>query len=90
MSSEISEVWGRGGRAAVCFVMIVVLSTGVGCGSSVDPAMYAKFQAAQERFEQASDPAQFLQAAATYQEILDTGVVSGAVLYNQGNAFMRA
>lgn len=62
----------------------------VGCGSSVDPAMYAKFQAAQDRFEQATAPPQFLQAAATYQEILDAGVVSGAVLYNQGNAFMRA
>ncbi|MCA9119292.1 MAG: hypothetical protein H6822_06365 [Planctomycetaceae bacterium] len=52
--------------------------------------MYAKFQAAQERFEQANDSAQFLQAAAIYQEILDAGVVSGAVFYNQGNAFMRA
>ncbi|MBI2477311.1 MAG: hypothetical protein HYV60_01265 [Planctomycetia bacterium] len=61
-----------------------------GCGASVDPAMYAKFQAAQDRFEHATNPPQFLQAAATYQEILDAGVVSGAVLYNQGNAFMRA
>ena len=61
-----------------------------GCGPSVDPAMYAKFQAAQDRFEQANNSSQFLQAAATYQEILDAGVVSGAVLYNQGNAFMRA
>jgi tetratricopeptide (TPR) repeat protein len=62
----------------------------VGCNSSVDPAMYAKFQSAQDRFDQAQDPPQFLQAAATYQEILDAGIVSGAVLYNQGNAFMRA
>ncbi|MDA1048874.1 MAG: hypothetical protein O3C40_00125 [Planctomycetota bacterium] len=61
-----------------------------GCGSSVDPAMYAKFQAAQDRFERAHDPPQFLQAAATYQELLDAGIVSGVVLYNQGNAFMRA
>lgn len=92
MSSEVSEFWGRGGCATPYFavLMTAVLMTGVGCGSSVDPAMYAKFQAAQERFEQANDPAQFLQAAATYQEIRDAGVVSGAVLYNQGNAFMRA
>ncbi|MCB9939884.1 MAG: hypothetical protein H6823_16720 [Planctomycetaceae bacterium] len=68
----------------------IALLAVAGCGSSVDPAMYAKFQSAQDRFEQATDPAQFLQAAATYQEILDAGVVSGAVLYNQGNAFMRA
>lgn len=52
--------------------------------------MYAKFQDAQDRFEQASEPRHFLQAAATYQEILDAGVVSGAVSYNQGNTFMRA
>ncbi len=68
----------------------VVLLAVAGCGSSVDPAMYAKFQAAQDRFDQAQDPRQFLQAAATYQEILDAGLVSGTVLYNQGNAFMRA
>jgi tetratricopeptide (TPR) repeat protein len=61
-----------------------------GCGVSVDPTLYAKFQAAQEAFEQATSPEQFLRAAALYQEILDSGVVSGAVLYNQGNAFMRA
>lgn len=71
-------------------IFSAVLLAVAGCGSSVDPAMYAKFQAAQDRFEQASEPRQFLQAAATYQEILDAGVVSGAVLYNQGNAFMRA
>ncbi|MBP85101.1 MAG: hypothetical protein CMJ64_00015 [Planctomycetaceae bacterium] len=40
-------------------------------------------------FDQASSPEQFVRAAALYQEILDSGVVSGAVLYNQGNAFMR-
>lgn len=72
--------------ASISAVLLAV----AGCGSSVDPAMYAKFQAAQDRFEQANDPRQFLQAAATYQEILDAGIVSGAVLYNQGNAFMRA
>lgn len=74
-------------RWTLCAVVLLAVA---GCGSSVDPAMYAKFQAAQARFEQAKDPPQFLQAAAIYQEILDAGLVSGAVLYNQGNAFMRA
>jgi len=86
-SSETSEVWLRVGRATLCFAALLTVT---GCGSSVDPALYAKFQAAQDRFQRAKDPPQFLQAAATYQEILDAGVVSGAVLYNQGNAFMRA
>ncbi len=52
--------------------------------------MYARFQAAQESFDQAASPEDFLQVAAVYQEMLDSGFVSGAVLYNQGNAFMRA
>ena len=75
--------------SGIVLVATILLSVS-GCGSSVDPAMYAKFQSAQDRFEHATEPSQFLQAAATYQEILDARVVSGAVLYNQGNAFMRA
>ena len=74
----------RGWYIAISLVLLA------GCGRSVDPALYAKFQAAQEAFEQANSPEQFIRAAALYQEILDSGVVSGAVLYNQGNAFMRA
>jgi tetratricopeptide (TPR) repeat protein len=68
----------------------LVLVLVAGCGGAVDPALYAKFQAAQDAFEQSTSPEQFLRAAALYQEILDSGVISGAVLYNQGNAFMRA
>lgn len=62
----------------------------VGCGQRVDPAMFAQFQRAQEAFDQARQPDEFLRVAAQYQEILDRGLESGAVLYNQGNAFMRA
>ncbi len=61
-----------------------------GCGGRVDPAMFSHFQRAQDAFDQARQPDEFLRVAAQYQEILDTGLVSGAVLYNQGNAFMRA
>ena len=61
-----------------------------GCGRQVDPAIYAKFETAQQAFDAAESPEDFRRAAALYQEILDGGVTSGAVLYNQGNAFMRA
>jgi len=64
--------------------------TVAGCGNRVDPAMFARFQRAQEGFDQAQQPDDFLRVAAQYQEILDGGLVSGAVLYNQGNAFIRA
>ena len=58
-------------------------------GRRLEPAFYAKFQAAQQAFDKASSPANFLRVAALHQEILDAGVISGVVLYNQGNAFMR-
>lgn len=62
----------------------------VGCSRGVDLELSEKFQQAQRAFDEASSPEQFLTAAGLYQEILDRGVVSGAVLYNQGNAFMQA
>jgi hypothetical protein len=49
-----------------------------------------QFQAAQAAFDSAQTPEDFLRAAGLYQAILDGGCRSGAVLYNQGNAFMRA
>jgi len=75
-------------------VLLVLLAASVaaspGCGGRVDPEMFARFQRAQEAFDQAREPDDFLRVAARYQEILDSGLTSGAVLYNQGNAFMRA
>lgn len=71
-------------------LLIAALLSVAGCSQSVDPVMYARYQAAQDAFDNATTPEQFLQSAAVYQEILDSGVTSGAVLYNQGNAFMRA
>lgn len=61
-----------------------------GCGSGVNLELSQKFQQAQREFDEASSPEEFLTAAGLYQEILDRGVVSGAVLYNQGNALMQA
>jgi tetratricopeptide (TPR) repeat protein len=52
--------------------------------------MAREFQDAQQAFDGAVSAADFLRSAALYQEILDSGFVSGAVLYNQGNAYMRA
>jgi tetratricopeptide (TPR) repeat protein len=60
-----------------------------GCGApGLEVAQ--QFQAAQTAFERATTPDDFLYAAGLYQAILDSGFVSGAVLYNQGNAFLRA
>jgi hypothetical protein len=71
-------------------LLAAALVTLSGCGDRVDRTMYSQFQRTQEAFDQARQPHDFLRVAAQYQEILDTGLISGAVLYNQGNAFMRA
>lgn len=73
-----------------CWYILNLLVLLAGCGGSVDPTLYAKFEHAQTAFDTAQSPDDFMRAAALYQEILDADVVSGAVLYNQGNAFMRA
>ena len=70
---------------------LLLLSVGfTGCGSAVDLRVSRTFQEAQTAFNKADDAEDFLRCAGLYQEILDSGVVSGAVLYNQGNAFVRA
>ena len=61
-----------------------------GCGQPLDLDSARRFQEAEKVFSQAKSAEDFLKAAAMYQEILDRGQVSGAVLYNQGNAFMQA
>jgi hypothetical protein len=61
-----------------------------GCGRSLDDDSARIFQDAERAFTDAKSPDDFLKVAALYQEILDRGRTSGAVLYNQGNAFMQA
>lgn len=60
------------------------------CARSVDTESLRAFHEAQKTFDAATTPDDFRKAAAQYQSILDRGVVSGAALYNQGNALMRA
>lgn len=76
------------GRGAILGVAAIVL-VAVGCSRAPDVVL-EKFQAAQQAFDGAESTEDFLRAASLYQEVLDAGFVSGAVLYNQGNAFMRA
>ncbi len=73
-------------------VGVVLLSAALfgGCGRAVDVECAQKFQAAQQAFDEARKPEEFAKAAALDQEILDCWGPSGAVLYNQGNAWMQA
>ena len=72
-------------RGAVFFLLLFS-----GCTKSVDVDLARKFQSAQQAFDDGRKPEDFAKVAALDQEILDRGGVSGAVLYNQGNAWMRA
>lgn len=72
-----------------CSGAIVALMV-AGCASSPDLEVSRKFQTAEEAFASATSPTDFTRVASLYQEILDSGFESGAVLYNQGNAWMQA
>jgi len=71
-------------------LLVFSLLLAAGCTPAVETELADKFEAAQQAFDEGARPEDFLKVAAMYQEILDSGVTSGAVLYNQGNALMRA
>ncbi len=72
---------------ALGIAFLVLLS---GCSRPLDLDSARLFQDAEKTFAAAKSPDDFLKAAAMDQAILDRGQISGAVLYNQGNAFMQA
>lgn len=69
---------------------VVALCLIAGCGEAPDLETSRRFQSAEESFSSAQSTADFARAAGQYDEILAGGFVSGTVLYNQGNAWMRA
>ncbi len=77
-------------NATSVLLTAAVISLVAGCGRTPDGEVLQKFLSAQQVYDEASNQEGFIRAAGLYQEILDAGFVSGAVLYNQGNAFMRA
>ncbi|MGD9128302.1 MAG: tetratricopeptide repeat protein [Planctomycetia bacterium] len=73
------------------FVMAALsAATFYGCSKPVDYQRMAAVDEAQKAFEVAKTPEDFLKVAGRYQQILDSGVRSWAIFYNQGNAMMEA
>ena len=69
--------------------MMVVMLLATGCaGNTLDQVQ--RFQAAQQAFDKARTPDDFARTADLYQAVLDHGGYCGAVLYNQGNAWLKA
>ena len=74
---------------SLCLIAVGVLVL-PGCQAGMDLEAIRRFEAAEKTFAQADSADDFLRAAAIYQEITDSGVESGIVYFNQGNAFMKA
>ncbi len=81
---------GASGPATLLMGVATICLATAGCATPPDTELVRIYQRALEAFEQAAGPADYLRSATLYQEILDRGVVSGGLLYNQGNAYMRA
>ena len=80
----------NGGAWSLWVVSLVVTMAMSGCGRSADTATLDRFQAAETEFAKAANEDQFQSAAQLYQQVTDSGFVSGRSLYNQGNAYMKS
>jgi tetratricopeptide (TPR) repeat protein len=77
-------------RISTVGLLLVLFGLCLGCDRSPDLDTVRLFQEAERRFAQAQSAEDFQQIAGLYQQILDRGIFSGTVLYNQGNAWMSA
>ena len=77
------------GRLMTTVLLLLGLFTS-GCRPSPDLETSRKFHDAEQAFSQATAPDDFVRVARLYDQIESDEFVSGAVLYNRGNAWMRA
>jgi tetratricopeptide (TPR) repeat protein len=82
MKGHITFIWRYGW-------LPVVLCT-FGCSRPPDLEIAQRFQDAEQAFAEAQSPDDYAKAAARYEELINDSFVSGAILYNQGNAWMQA
>ena len=75
--------------SAVATLFLFVLTIG-GCSTAPDLETSRQFQEAEQTFDQATSPEEFVVAAQRFGRLNRDGFASGAALYNQGNAWMRA
>lgn len=72
----------------MCLLLVPILLTG--CWERSSLAWSREFQDIESAFAKADSPDQFSEVALRYQQLINDGLTSGAVFYNQGNAWMRA
>lgn len=61
-----------------------------GCSGAAELETSRLFQEAQQLFNSAQTPEEYLRAAALYEQLISQGFVNGAVFFNLGNAYMQA
>ncbi len=71
-------------------VLAVLLVVSYGCSRPLDLEASHTFEEAGRAFLAAKTSEDFLRTASLYKSILDSGHVSGAILYNLGNAYLKA
>ncbi|MEW6746412.1 MAG: tetratricopeptide repeat protein [Planctomycetota bacterium] len=70
--------------------LVLVCALAGGCRRVSGVEDLRRFEEACGQFEQARDPDDFLRVASLFESILERGGESGVVLYNLGNAYLRA
>lgn len=82
----------RARRPGIVLAVLVLpaISLAGGCGRPVDVTVAQRFSEAVKRFDQAVEEEDYLEVASIDEEILASGVRSGAVAYNLGNAYWMA
>lgn len=91
--TELKKLPGRPRKRSVhaeSVSLFLITLFAAGCGAAPDRDVSRKFQEAEQAFVESSKADDFVRVARLYDQISETGFVSGAVLYNQGNAWMRA
>lgn len=68
--------------------ILVILSSG--CRPAITSSQRAEFQSIERDFTSANRPSEFLGLAQRYERLINAGLKSGGLLYNQGNAYLNA
>jgi tetratricopeptide (TPR) repeat protein len=77
-------------RTSSSALVLLILVVTAGCSGKIDEQTTRQFFEAEQSFEKAQSPKEFQEAALRYQQIIDSGVRSSTVFFNQANAWARA
>ena len=80
----------QGGETQMRFFFLLLIIALPGCGGGTDLETSRLFEESCRTFEKAETPNDFLRSAAGFRALQEKGLTSGAILYNLGNAYIKA